>query len=357
MNNGYYTFPALRGRQGEHDYFILLCPLHLAPRIFLYDSAQSPPAWPPRPSLDPGKIENLAHFIHTHADTYVLAPLVATVTTDVEFTPAGDAFPDLGAVKIPLSATMFVQDGQHRRAAIEQLLTNTPLVNDNTIAVMLIPDPALDRSPAIFAALNQGYVQRNASRRLAQDPTKPLAAVVRRITEDAPIFRGRVDYEHTTISNRSIALFTMNAVFQATQALLGVAEQEEISGAQAAQALQFWTALGEVIPEWRRVIEGDVSPAALRPTYVHVHSVTLLAIGRAGAALIAAFPDKWQTKLELWAALDWSRNNPTWEGRAMLHGRMSKQHTSIQLTANFLKMTLGLSLTEKENELERLISR
>jgi DNA sulfur modification protein DndB len=95
MNNSYYTFPALRGRQGEHDYFILLCPLHLAPRIFLFDGVQAPPAWPPRPSLVPGKVEKLANFIQTHAADYVLAPLVATVPTEVEFTPASDAFPEI----------------------------------------------------------------------------------------------------------------------------------------------------------------------------------------------------------------------------------------------------------------------
>jgi DNA sulfur modification protein DndB len=108
---------------------------------------------------------------------------------------------------------MFVQDGQHRRAAIEQLLTDAPLLHDNTIAVMLFPDPMLDRSPAIFSALNQQYVQRNASRRVAHDPVRPLASVARRITEEALIFQGRVDYERTTIFNRALAMFTMNAVF------------------------------------------------------------------------------------------------------------------------------------------------
>ncbi|GIK75003.1 MAG: hypothetical protein BroJett021_39910 [Chloroflexota bacterium] len=357
MNNSYYTFPALRGRQGEHDYYLILCPLYLAPRIFLFDGVQAPPNWPPRPSLDPSKVEKLAQFIQSHPADYVLAPLVATVATEVDFAPANDAFPEIGTVKIPLRAKLFVQDGQHRRAAIEQLLTSTLGLDENTIAIMLIPDPELKRSPAVFTALNQGYVQSNASRRIAQDLAKPLAAVVRRIAEEAPIFRGRVDYEHTTISNRSVALFTINAVFQATQALLNVGDQEAISEAQTELALKFWTLLGRLIPEWRSVINGDVSPALLRPHYVHVHSVTLLAIGRAGAALIAAFPDDWQTKLAPWATLDWSRKNPAWEGRAMLQGRMSKQHLSIQLTANYLKQALGLSLIEKEKEGEKLLSR
>ena len=114
---------------------------------------------------------------------------------------------------------------------------------------------------------------------------------------------------------------------------------------------------GEIIPEWRQVIAGEVSPADLRPNFVHAHSVTLLAIGKAGAALIAACPDDWQTKLTAWGTLDWSRRNPVWEGRAMLQGRMSKKHNSVQLTVNLLKTTLGLPLTEKEQELEKLLDR
>lgn len=194
-------------------YHILLCPLHLVPRIFVFDGIQAPAAWQPRPPLDQGKVANLARFVQTHADEYVLAPFVATVTATVEFAPASESFPELGSVKIPLRAVMVIQDGQHRRAAIEQLLVNTPTLTDNTVAVMLFPDPTLERSPAIFAWLNQTYVQQNASRRVTHDPVKPLASVARRLTEEAPIFQGRVDYERTTISNRSIALFTINAVY------------------------------------------------------------------------------------------------------------------------------------------------
>ena len=355
MSNSFYTFPALRGRQGEHDFYLLLCPLHLVPRIFLFDEVQVPSNWQPRPSLNPGAVEKLARYIQTHTDDYVLAPLVATVSMSVEFVPSSAIVQEIGSVKIPLRAVMVIQDGQHRRAAIEQLLANAPGLMDNTIAVMLFPDPTLDRSPAIFSALNRQYVQANASRRVAHDPVRPLASVARRMTEEAPIFRGRVDYERTTISNRSIALFTMNAVFQATQALLNVGASEEISDEQAERVLQFWTLLGAVIPEWQKVIAGETSPAALRPNYVHAHSVTLLAIGRAGATLMAAFPNDWQTKLAAWGKLDWSRQNPAWEGRAMLQGRMSKKHTSIQLTANLLKMTLGLPLTDKEKELEKVL--
>jgi len=355
MNNSFYTFPALRGKQGEHEYYLLLCPLHLVPRIFLFDESPVPREWLPRPSLNAGRVERMAGYLQTHANEYVLAPLVATATAVVEFTAADEMTRELGWVRIPLHAVLVIQDGQHRRAAIEELMAGPYALHDNTVPVMLFADPSLERSRGIFAALNQEYVQQNASRRVAHDASRPLAAVVRRLTEEVPIFQGRIDYEKTTISNRSTALFTMNAVFQATKALLNVSERDDISQAQHDFALQFWTAFGETIPEWQRVIAGDILPAALRPRYVHAHSVTLLAIGRAGAALIAAHPDDWRMQLEAWHGLDWPRRNPVWEGRAMLQGRMSKKHTSVQLTTNLLKRALALPLAEKEKELEQLL--
>ena len=355
MNNSFYVFPALRGRQGKHDYYILLCPLHLIPRVFFFDEAQVPTQWQPRSPLDSAKVQKLVSFLQTHDEEYVLAPLVATVNERVEFNAFDGAFPELGSVKIPLRAIMAVQDGQHRRAAVAELLVSRPELIDNTVPVMLLPDPILDRSAAIFASLNQTYVQSNASRRIAHDSASALAQIARRVAEETLIFQGRIDYERTTISNRSTAMFTMYAVFQATQAMLEVGEQAEISDEQAEFALRFWTVLGDIIPEWRQVIAGRTSPAALRPNFVHVHSVTLLAIGRAGAALRTAYPNDWQIRLQPWGTLDWSRQNPAWEGRAMLQGRMSKKHTSIQLTSNLLKVTLGLPLTEKERELEKLL--
>ena len=350
MNNSFYTFPALHGKQGEHEYYLLLCPLYLVPRIFLFDESPVPREWLPRPSLNSGRVERIAGYLQAHANDYVLAPLVASATTPVEFTATTESIQEIGSVRIPLQTILVVQDGQHRRAAIEELLAESHTLLDNTVPVMLFPDPSLKQSPSIFAALNQEYVQQNASRRVAHDVARPLAAVVRRLTEEVPIFQGRIDYEKTTISNRSIALFTMNAVFEATKALLNVSEREDISESQHDLALRFWTALGDTIPEWQRVIDGNVSPASLRLHYVHAHSVTLLAIGRTGAALIGAHPGDWEMRLDAWHVIDWSRQNPAWNGRAMLQGRMSKKHTSVQLTSNLLKRALDLPLTEKEEE-------
>jgi DNA sulfur modification protein DndB len=54
------------------------------------------------------------------------------------------------------------------------------------------------------------------------------------------------------------------------------------------------------------------------------------------------------------ATLDWSRNNVGhWEGRAMNAGRLSKRNVNVVLTANLIKMHLGLKLSADEQEVEQ----
>ena len=44
MNAGFYSFVAIRGHQGQSDYFLVQCPLWLVPRLFLFDELEVPAA-------------------------------------------------------------------------------------------------------------------------------------------------------------------------------------------------------------------------------------------------------------------------------------------------------------------------
>ncbi|WP_341536429.1 DNA sulfur modification protein DndB [Aeromonas veronii] len=53
--------------------------------------------------------------------------------------------------------------------------------------------------------------------------------------------------------------------------------------------------------------------------------------------------------------IDWRKTNPEWLRRTMLHGKLSKSTTAIQLTCNALKQALNLSLTPEEKVLEEQV--
>ena len=43
-SSGYeYVFPAIRGIQAGHEYYVTMCPLRLIPRLFLFDEEELPP--------------------------------------------------------------------------------------------------------------------------------------------------------------------------------------------------------------------------------------------------------------------------------------------------------------------------
>ena len=75
--------------------------------------------------------------------------------------------------------------------------------------------------------------------------------------------------------------------------------------------------------------------------------------GIAGAALLEQYPKTWRTQLKALKKLNWARTNAgDWEGRAMLHGRISKASTNVQLTAIFIKQALGVKLSEDDKLIE-----
>ncbi len=350
-----YSFLAIRGSQGNYSYYLTQCPLRLVPRLFLFNEAEVPIRLRQIHSLTPTRVAELTRYLAEQSTNYVLAPLIAVVDCEVDFEPLQSDLPEVGQLRIPLTGRLVIQDGQHRRAAIEQVLTENPALGDDTVPIMLFPDPQLARSPQLYADLNYSQRRRTQSQRVLHDQDSPLAALVRQLIEDVPLFHGLTELEKTTISNRSRALFTLSAIYQATQALLGVGRRDPISQPQVDLARHFWQELGRIIPEWQQAIQGKVKASELRKNYIHAHGVALLAVGRAGHTLVETYPGDWPERLSALGSIDWSRENTAlWEGRAMVRGRMSKARDSVRLTANVLKEALGLPLTAKEQSLEQL---
>ncbi len=351
-----YTFPAIRGLQGNYTYYLIQCQLRLLPRLFLFDEAEVPANLRRIQTIDQSVVSRWTDYLSSRKDDYTLAPLIAVIDEMVTFEPLAPGMPEIGHVQIPMSARLIIRDGQHRRAAITSLLTQNPSLGDDTISIMLIPDPGLSRAATLYVDLHPSQMASTRSKKVLHDHGD-LATLVRQLVDDVPLFQGLIELEKTTISNRSTALFTLSAVYQATEALLNSGAKNTVSVEQAARVHEFWQTLGKVVPEWQRAIRREMTSATLRQHYIHSHTVTLLAIGMAGHDLVVAHPGDWQERLMILGDVDWSRENKAlWEGRAMVRGKMNKSHDSIQLTASAIKRLLGLNVTERELALEQVLS-
>jgi hypothetical protein len=176
--------------------------------------------------------------------------------------------------------------------------------------------------------------------------------VTRQTIDRVAIFTGRVDMTKTALSNRSRNLFTFSAIHQANMQLLGDRKQESVEE-RVHTAGQFWSAVATNMSDWQTASAEKISPAEYRAQFVCAHGIALAGLARLGRSLLADFPKSWIPKLKKLRTVDWRRTNTTtWEGRAMIAGRLSKASTCVVLTGNLLKHALRMQLSEYENEVE-----
>ncbi|MEO3781744.1 DNA sulfur modification protein DndB [Actinocorallia sp. B10E7] len=352
-----YTFPAIRGVQAQREFYVSMCPLRLIPKIFLFDEEELAPEVRAQRVLNKGRIPALASYILDNPTDYVFSALTASVDGEVRFVGIADEGPGMriGQLHIPMAARFLINDGQHRRAAIETALAENPELGDETIAVVFFHDAGLARSQQMFADLNRHAVRPARSIGVLYDHRDERAQIARLLALKSPIFRNFVEMESSTLSARSRKLFTLSALYYATGALLqGLAVDDIDELAKLAE--QYWTAVDSLIPEWELARKRKITAADVRRQYLHSHGIALHALGRLGNTLLleSTEPDSWRPRLEPLATMDWSRSNPDWEGRAIVGGRVSKNHTNVVLTVSYLRQKLGMELSPEEANIEAI---
>lgn len=351
-----YLFPAIRGIQAEREYYIAMCPIKLIPRMFLFDEEELPPELRAQRTLNRSRIPEIAKYVIDYPKDYVFSAITASIDSKVQFKSLGDNGKEnkMGTLIVPMTANFLINDGQHRRAAIEEALKVRPEVGLETIPVVFFIDAGLKRSQQMFADLNKHAVRPTKSLGILYDNRDPFARLALFLVDSVPLFKGFTELEKTTISNRSIKMFTLSSIYQATIDLLGKKQKDKsISEIDRKRAIEYWTEVSKIIPEWELLIKNEVSSHELRRDYIHAHGVALHALGIVGNALIAQYPENWKKQLLKLKNIDWSRSNTKlWEGRAMVGGRINKSQMNLLLTSNVLKNVLGLELNPDEEKAE-----
>jgi DNA sulfur modification protein DndB len=352
-NSFTYTFAALRGTQAGSEYYVAMCPLRLIPKLFLYDEDELPAEFRAQRPLNRARIPAIARYMIENPRAYVFSSITASVDADVRF-EENPPHSGMGSLVIPMTAKFIINDGQHRRAAIEAALAENSELGDETISVVLFIDGGLKRSQQMFADLNQYAVRPNKTIGILYDLRSPLAQLSRFMVEDVFIFKTLTDMERSSISNRSLKLFTLSSIFQGTKSLLKKRRIDEVNAEDRTLAARFWNAISVQIPEWQLAAQKKANPSELRREFVHSHGIALHSLGLMGSTLVTTYPNDWESHLTRLASVDWSRRNlGIWEGRALSAGRISKATSNVQLTAAYLKRALDLKLSQEELKLER----
>lgn len=352
MAQHWCSFTAVRGIQAGREYYLVMFPLKLINRLLLFDEAEVPADLRAQRLINRARIPEIKSYIVRNPTEYTFSAITASIDGEVEFLPMGASGParNMGELRVDMQARFLINDGQHRRAAIEEALKERPDLGDETIAVVFFLDAGLRRSQQMFADLNKHAVRPSRSIGVLYEHRDAMSALVRRLISQVPIFCSRVELEKTSISNRSSKLFTLSGVYQATEALLKHAKRSQLPDESLAAA--YWQRLTELLPEWQWAVDNKISPMDLRQNYVHAHGILLHALGIVGGDLISTYPNDWERRLEPLGGVDWQRSNKAWEGRAMIGGRMSKAQSNLALTVAYLKEILDLPLSSEEAHLD-----
>jgi DNA sulfur modification protein DndB len=350
-----FVFTALRGVQANKEYYVVMCPMRLIPRIFLYNELEIPPDMRAQRTLNKARVPEIARYITENRNEYLFSSITASIDGNIEFTPVEKEghFSKLGTLTIPMTARFLINDGQHRRAAIEKALADNPELGLETISVVFYLDRGLKKSQQMFSDLNKHAVRPNTSLNILYDRRDDFSQSIISILHKIPIFHDLTELEKTSISNRSHKVFTLNSLYQANKDLLGKKEKKPaISENEKEICVEFWNEVYKNIKEWQDVVKGLVSPYDLRQNYVHVQGILINALGLMGCQLLKEHPSDWKNKLIKLKEINWNRDNKIWIGRSIIHGKLSKSKSNIILTTNFLKQKIGLKLSNKEKEIE-----
>lgn len=349
-----YGFDAIRGIQAGHEFYVAMCPLKIIPKLFIFNDYDIPPELRAQRVLKESRIPVIKDYILNNPKDYTFSSLTASVDGVMKFTPAASlgAEGKLGRLYVNMDSRLLINDGQHRRRAIEEALKERPELGHEMISVVFFQDEGLKRSQQMFSDLNKNAVKPTKSLNILFDHRDEFYKFIVNIANSIEIFEGRVELEKTSISNRSTKVFTLNAISDSTMRLFGMAKGRKLSNDEKQLAKEFWNLVSKNITEWQLILQDKVTPSELRKNFVNTNTNLLNALGIAGRIIIQQYPEDWQEKLHGLKNVNWSRKNPEWEGRILIHGQMHKQSRGIDLAANLILQKCGITLSKNRQKFE-----
>lgn len=348
MSQNYYNFAALSGIQGRKGNYLIQVPLSVLSRFLSQENSSLPIEQRSQRILNKTRVNQIANYIVSNPDSYILPPLVAHIKYgEVKF----DRFEgsvNLGTLIISMDAQIQLFDGQHRLAGIEEALKLGTFVRDETIGVMIYSCGSIKSAQQVFADINIHATKPSQSIKLLYNHRDGFTSITRKTIDSVPMLSKLIDFERTNLSPKSDKLFTFSGIYQATKLMLnGLGDHPDPD-----TLVNFWQKICENIDQWKDAESGGLLPSELRENYIHGHSVVWVALAILGLNLIKQYPENWHVYIEKLNSINWSRDCAEWEGRCISNGRIQKSKTNILLTANLIMLKVGLVLPSDHIEIE-----
>lgn len=348
-----YHFPAVKGIQAGREYFISMVPLRLLPRLFPADSEFILPEYRAQRRINEARIPEIKQYILNNRDSYVFSALAASIDGEFKFTPFMDT--DVGIFEVDMEAVFLINDGQHRKAAIEAAMQEDETLGKETISIVFYSDAGLARSQQMFTDLNKHAVKTSNSLATLYDSRDQIAVATKNVINSIPFFKQFTDKERDILGKNSSNLFTINMIYKANQKIL---HGDHCSDEDVGFLLSFWKELSDNIVEWQEVLNKTLTKKALRENYIIALAITISAFGRLGRFFYDNPSYNLREYLVHLREINWLRSNEEWMGRAIReNGKVLNSEEAIALTCASIKKQIGLPLSKEEQQREAQIVR
>lgn len=333
-----YRFPAVRGLQAKREYYISMVPLRVLPKLFPSDEEIVLPEFRAQRRINEERIPEIKRYILENRSTYVFSALSASIDGEFRFIPFNSD--DLGILEIDMDSIFLINDGQHRKAAIEAALQNDTSLGNETISVVFFRDDGLARSQQMFTDLNKHAVKTSNSLSMLYDTRDSIAVATKNVIDSVEFFKKFTDKERDILGKNSYNLFTLNTIYKANQRVL---HSNTCSDEDVDFLIKYWSLVAQNINEWNEVMERTLTKKSLREDYIVTLSITMSALGKLGRFFYDNPNIKMDKYLLRLKKIDWSRSNEDWVNKTIReNGKVLNSDEAIGLTCDMIKKYIGL---------------
>ncbi len=347
-------YVAIKGIQAGKEYYIVMVKLKELETLFPEKEEETQPEKRAQRKLNIKRIPAIKKYIVENLNSYVFSALAASVDGTVKFSSFSDNFPENGILEIADNATFLINDGQHRKCAIAEALKECPELGSESIPVVLFKDQGLKRSQQMFTDLNKHAVKTSNSLSELYDTKDLIAGATRQLLKKNKFIGKYTDKEKDNLSMNSAMLFTFHTFCRANKRMVGLVNPPSID---TGRIIEYWGLVVDNIRQWNDLETGDLSKRRLRSEFLVCQSVVIEAFGQVGNTFYRQ-PEMDGGIMETLREIDWSRGAEIWKKRCVKEReRMVKSDEAVYLTANAIKMQLGLPLNEEEIQKEKKLRR
>jgi len=348
-----YSFPAIRGYQAKKEFFTLICPLDVLSKLFNFYNNEIPEEFRAQRVLNEKRIPEIASYMLNNLDSYVFSSITASVDGNYSFRPISQDQPNIGTLDIAMTSNLLINDGQHRKAAIDEAIKENPDLRNESISVVLYVDQGLERSQQMFSDLNRHAVKVSKSNSILYNHRDEEIIFMKAYLETNKKLYKYLDKTYDSIAQKSNKLFTLSNFYKALQTSYG--NKNIISDENLQKfVISYWDYLTIDFKEWSFVLNGEISPYHARQSSVAVYGIILESLGKLCYFLYSEKIKNWKYYVKALNKINWQKTNLNdWANRCLLeNGSIHKSNAFIDRSYYRIKQLIDLPLTPIEKAKE-----